>query len=96
MRCVCLVPNVRVMQIDRFDPTPIYQQVARAIRDRIKAGELRPRDPVPSESNLVAEHGVARETARRAVALLRTEGWVVTLPQRGTFVADKPGEPPVS
>ena len=82
------------MQIDRFDPTPIYQQVARAIRDRIKAGDLKPRDPIPSESALVADHGVARETARRAVALLRTEGWVITLPQRGSFVADKPGEPP--
>ncbi|MUL39898.1 winged helix-turn-helix transcriptional regulator [Streptomonospora sp. PA3] len=79
------------MQVDRFDPTPLYQQVARAIREQIQSGSLKPRDPIPSESELVADHGVARETARRAVALLREEGWVVTLPQRGTFVADRPG-----
>ena len=83
------------MKVDRFDPTPLYQQVARGIRDMIKTGELKPRDAVPSESTLVANHGIARETARRAIALLREEGWVVTLPQRGTFVADNPRHPEI-
>ncbi|WP_156725754.1 GntR family transcriptional regulator [Streptomyces apocyni] len=78
------------MDIDRFDPTPIYKQVARVIRERIKSGELRPRDPIPSESKMVADYGVARDTARQAVALLRSEGWVITLPQRGSFVAERP------
>ncbi|WP_329621420.1 winged helix-turn-helix domain-containing protein [Streptomyces sp. NBC_01255] len=63
--------------------------MARVIRERIKSGELRPRDPIPSESKLVADHGVARDTARQAVALLRSEGWVITLPQRGSFVAER-------
>ncbi|MGV9328184.1 GntR family transcriptional regulator [Streptosporangium sandarakinum] len=40
------------MEIDRFDPTPIYQQVAAIIRERIKAGELQPRDRIPSESEM--------------------------------------------
>lgn len=83
------VHNVAVMEIDRFDPTPIYMQVARVIRERIKSGELQPRDPIPSESRMVADHGVARDTARQAVALLRREGWVMTIPQRGSFVADR-------
>lgn len=86
--------NVSAMDVDRFDPTPIYKQVAKAIRNRIKSGELQPRDPVPSESKMVSDYDVARDTARRAVALLRSEGWVVTLPQRGTFVSDTPGTPP--
>ncbi|MGW6392762.1 GntR family transcriptional regulator [Streptomyces sp. NPDC055103] len=80
------------MVIDRFDPTPIYKQVARVIRERIKSGELQPRDPIPSESKLVADYGVARDTARQAVALLRSEGWVMTIPQRGSFVAEQPPE----
>ncbi len=84
------IANVLVMDIDRFDPTPIYKQVARVIRGRIKSGELRPKDPIPSESKMVAEYGVARDTARQAVALLRSEGWVITLPQRGSFVAEQP------
>ncbi|WP_230396534.1 GntR family transcriptional regulator [Streptomyces blattellae] len=81
--------NVLVMDIDRFDPTPIYKQVARIIRERIKSGELRPKDPIPSESKMVAEYGIARDTARQAVALLRSEGWAITLPQRGSFVAEQ-------
>lgn len=84
------VANVPVMEIDRFDPTPIYKQAARAIRERIKSGELRPKDPIPSESKMVADYGIARDTARQAVALLRSEGWVITLPQRGSFVAEQP------
>jgi DNA-binding GntR family transcriptional regulator len=32
------------------------------------------------------EFGVARETARKAVAVLRDEGWVVTVPGLGTYV----------
>jgi DNA-binding GntR family transcriptional regulator len=83
------IANVLVMDIDRFDPTPIYKQVARVIRERIKSGELRPKDPIPSESKMVAEYSIARDTARQAVALLRSEGWVITLPQRGSFVAEQ-------
>ncbi|MFC4608797.1 GntR family transcriptional regulator [Streptomyces maoxianensis] len=78
------------MEIDRFDPMPIYKQVARVIRARIESGELQPKDPIPSESKMVADYGIARDTARQAIALLRSEGWVITLPQRGTFVAKQP------
>jgi len=94
MKSVPHVLNFSSMDVDRFDPTPIYQQVASAVRTRIESGDLKPRDPVPSESQMVADYGVARATARHAVALLRSEGWVVTLPQRGTFVSDSPGTPP--
>lgn len=89
MRSVWNISNVLVMEIDRFDPTPIYKQVARVIRGKIESGELRPKDPVPSESKMVSDYGIARDTARQAVALLRSEGWVITLPQRGTFVAQE-------
>lgn len=66
---------------------PIYEQVAGIIRARIEAGELAPYDPVPSETALVQEHGVARSTARRAIRELRETGWVFTLPARGSYVS---------
>jgi GntR family transcriptional regulator len=87
------VSNVGLVEVDRFDRTPIYQQVAAIVRERIKAGALRPRDRIPSESEMVRDHGVARDTARQAVALLRDEGWVMTMPQRGSFVADRKSWP---
>lgn len=41
---------------------------------------------MPSEATLVAEHGLARESVRRAVALLRHEGRIYTVPGRGSYV----------
>ncbi|WP_055481718.1 GntR family transcriptional regulator [Sphaerimonospora mesophila] len=68
---------------------PIYRQMADEIIARILRGELRPLRPVPSETTLVQQYGVARETARQVAALLRREGWVYTVPQRGTYVSPK-------
>jgi len=78
--------------IDPLGPTPVYQQLATILRARIDSGDLAPNRPIPSETALQQEHGVARGTARRAVALLRDEGLVVTVKGRGTFVRPiKPG-----
>jgi len=74
---------------DPMDPTPLFEQVANAIAGRIERGELRPRDPIPSELSIQQEFGVARGTARRAVQELRDRGLVVTIPQRGTFVVER-------
>lgn len=81
------------MTVDHLSPVPLYRQVAEIIRARILAGDLAPGLPIPSESAMVGEFGVARETARRAVAYLRELGYVRTLPQRGTIVL-QPGNWP--
>lgn len=75
--------------IDPLSPTPIYVQLADVIAKRIETGELAPRRPIPSESTLQQEYGVARGTVRAAVRLLRERGLVMTVPQRGTYVSDK-------
>lgn len=66
--------------------TLIYRQIAAALIVRIKAGELSPDLPIPSEATLMQEHGVAKGTVRQAVKYLREIGWVYTVPQRGTYV----------
>ena len=45
-----------------------------------------PDRPVPSESQLQQEFGIARGTARKGIALLREQGLVVTVRGRGSFV----------
>jgi GntR family transcriptional regulator len=74
-------------EIDRWDPEPVYAQLADILRGQIHRGELVPRQPLPSETYLVQHYGVSRGTARRAVAVLRDEGLVRTIAQRGTYVA---------
>ncbi len=79
-----------VPQINPRGAEPPYRQIAAWLRARIEAGEFRPgEDPLPSEKDLIQLFGVARDTARRAVQVLRDEGLVVTVPQRGTYVAEQ-------
>jgi DNA-binding GntR family transcriptional regulator len=64
----------------------LYAQIADQIRQRIVSGELPPGSALPSEKALAAHHGVARQTVRRAVRLLKEEGVVYSSQGRGTFV----------
>jgi GntR family transcriptional regulator len=74
------------MEYDPLAPVPRYKQIAAILRERIEAGELEADRPIPSEAQIQQEFGVARETARKAVALLREDSWVVTVPGLGTYV----------
>jgi len=70
-------------------PVPRYQQIAAILRARIEAGKLAPGQRIPSEPTLMQEFGVARNTARHAIGLLRDEELVVTVPGVGTFVRSR-------
>jgi len=72
--------------VDPQSATPVYVQVADILRARIQSGRLLPDRPVPSEAQLQQEFGVARGTARKAIALLREQGLVVTVKGRGSHV----------
>ena len=72
--------------VDPDSATPVYVQVADILRSRIEAGQLLPDRPVPSEAQLQQEFGVARGTARKAIAVLRDQGLVVTVKGRGSYV----------
>ena len=72
--------------VDPDSATTVYVQVANILRARIESGELLPDRPVPSESQLQQEFGVARGTARKAIGVLREEGLVVTVMGRGSYV----------
>lgn len=67
---------------------PRYQQLKEQIIERISSGELRPRDRVPSENDLVSSAGVSRMTANRALRELTDEGYVERVAGVGTFVAE--------
>lgn len=76
------------MEIIYDGPRSPSRQIADWLISRIRSGEFATDARIPSESRLVQELGVARETARRGVKLLRDEGWVYTVPARGTFVSE--------
>jgi len=76
--------------VDPSRPVYAWQQVADWIVRRIESGELAPGARLEGERELAERAGVAIGTARRAVKDLRERGVVVTLPAKGTYVAEPP------
>ncbi|MEV5501942.1 GntR family transcriptional regulator [Nonomuraea fuscirosea] len=67
---------------------PIYRRIAGEVVERIRRGEIPPNCAIPGEKVMIRQHGVAKVTVRQAVAHLREQGWVFTVPYKGTFVAE--------
>ena len=59
-------------------PVTIEGEVAEFIRMRIRSGELRAGDRLPSQRELAILLGVARPTLRQALKTLETQGYVLT------------------
>lgn len=67
---------------------PLYQQVKDMILDKIKNGELKPGDSLPTEPELMELFKVSRTTIRTAINDLKNEGYVIKQQGRGTFIAN--------
>jgi DNA-binding GntR family transcriptional regulator len=65
---------------------PPYQQIAEDIRRRIRSGELHDGDLVPSTRQLARDWDVSVPTASKALAALRSEGYVRGVVGTGTIV----------
>ena len=69
---------------------PPYRGIASWLRVRIEAGEFRPEiDPLPSEKELGELFEAAGKPRAGPSPVLREEGLVRTVPQRGTYVIDR-------
>lgn len=84
---VSYLDHVDAPEIDYRAEQPPHRQVAGWLRERIESGELSEGEPVPSEKELMDAFGVARTTVRRAVAYLREQAVIRTVPGRGSYVA---------
>ena len=72
------------------DRRPPSRRIADQLREQIVQGGLKPGDRLPSERELAALHGAARNTAREAITILRNEGLVDAQHGRGAFVRQRP------
>ena len=74
----------------KHSASPLYAQVADALRERIVRGTWPIGSQIPTLPELAHEFGVGLITVRQAVQLLKNEKLVVPEQGRGTFVRDKP------
>jgi GntR family transcriptional regulator len=78
----------RRSRIDHRKPRLLWLQVADDLRADMASGELRPGARLPSEAEMADQYGVSRDTIRRATSELASEGLLVVLQGRGTFVVE--------
>lgn len=76
------------MPLDLSEPDrPKHVQLADYIRKLIDNGTYPPKSRIPSEAHWVQETGFARDTVRKAMALLVDEGRIYIVRGMGTFVS---------
>ena len=75
-----------IIGLDESSPVPLYEQLASMLRNRIRSGDLRSGDPLPTEAELAETYGVSRTTARQAVLALVREGLAYRKRGKGSFV----------
>jgi DNA-binding transcriptional regulator YhcF (GntR family) len=73
-------------ELDPDDPRQASQQIAIKLRAAILTGRLTPGAKIPSQTELASRYGVARETVKRALDVLRAERLIVTRQGSGAFV----------
>ncbi|WP_248924533.1 GntR family transcriptional regulator [Paenibacillus hamazuiensis] len=74
-----------------MNKTALYKQIQEDIKAKIKSGELRPKDRVPSEQEIMDEYKVSKITVKNALTALADDGLVVRIQGKGTFVAEQAG-----
>ena len=73
--------------INKTSEIPLYEQIAEQIKQLIIEGNLHGGTPLPSVRALAQSLGISVITTRRAYTELEREGYVITTPAKGTFVA---------
>jgi DNA-binding GntR family transcriptional regulator len=64
-----------------------FEVIAETLRERIRSGGLKPGEALPTQAVLMREFGASSLTVQKAMALLKQEGWAVSRPGKGAFVA---------
>jgi len=74
----------------RRKPRSLAQELVAVLTERIRSGQLKRGDKLPTESQIMAEEGVSRTVVREAISRLQAAGQVETRHGIGTFVLDQP------
>lgn len=75
--------------LERGSAVPLYVQLERILHDRIASGEWQPNQRIPSENELNREYGLSRMTVRGVLTKLVSDGLLLRVPGKGTYVAPR-------
>lgn len=66
---------------------PLYDQIKILLTQSLIAGEWKPGEAIPSETDLAGRYGVSQGTVRKAIDQLAAENILIRRQGKGTFVA---------
>lgn len=75
--------------INNKNGVPIYDQIYSQIKNEIISGSLKEDSPLPSIRSLAKDLRISVITTKRAYEELEKDGFIYTLPGKGSFVAGK-------
>jgi GntR family transcriptional regulator len=76
--------------LDKNSSEQLYMQIRRILLNAIHDQDLAPGQRIPSVSALSDATSVSRMTVRQALQTLTNEGWLYSIPGKGTFVSRSP------
>ena len=66
--------------------TPLYEQIVDQVKTKIRRGELRENDLLPSVRSLSKQLKISALTAKKAYDTLENDGFIVTVHGKGSYV----------
>ena len=82
-----------MVHLDYRDARPIYAQIADGFRDQIRSGVLGDGERLPSVRELAMELPINPTPIQRAYRELEVQGWIASVPGKGSFVCGVPAAP---
>ena len=76
--------------LDYRDARPIYTQLCDGVKEQILSGVLQEGDRLPSVRELAVQLTINPNTIQRSYAMLEAEGWIASVPGKGSFVCPVP------
>ena len=73
------------------DARPIYEQVKDGLRHLVVTGAIQPGDQLPSVRALASSLAINPNTIQRAYESLEAEGYLYTMPGKGSYASEQTG-----
>lgn len=80
-----------MIQLNYRDARPIYEQVRDGLRHLVVTGALQAGDKLPSVRALASSLAINPNTIQRAYEALEAEGYLYSVPSKGSFAAPHTG-----
>jgi Predicted transcriptional regulators len=81
-----------LISLNYRDSRPIYEQIKDELRRLVVTGALKKDDKLPSVRALATQLAINPNTIQRAYNELESEGYIYSVPGKGSFAAATPGE----